>query len=426
MRPPPPPGRRSAAGSAPSVDDLADVVARGGGELLTIEDPLEAEAWASSMLGTFYKLDLPLQARLDLEENLWPGVLRKAEATSHERGLAVLEAFAAVADEPVAASARAAAQRMRARGIPAPPWTAEIGSAAVEGVWVVTDVFGDHEAWYASFRYPGRPPHLVNALYDKALGGIIKDGFAGYGDGFPEAVLSAARLEPGVSVSQAPAASMARRVLDAIASGDLYLDNDWTQEFRQFRALLKARMLRLPVAPPVEPPEPPDDAAREALFAEFRAAGGAADEEAEAIVAHCLDYSCDYLGEDGLRWSPIVVEQFMLDYVPRKVSLNLAEVRRLPAVLRAWVRFALVKRGLEERWIAEAEGAVDQFAKQFRAATTDASTSGPAKSIANAMLAEGTDILDPAAVSRWIEDFNRRPIAERDALLGGLIDRDKD
>ena len=48
MRPPPPPGRRSAAGSAPSVDDLADVVARGGEELLSIEDPLEAEAWAES------------------------------------------------------------------------------------------------------------------------------------------------------------------------------------------------------------------------------------------------------------------------------------------------------------------------------------------------------------------------------------------
>ena len=236
--------------------------------------------------------------------------------------------------------------------------------------------------------------------------------------------MSLAGREPGVSVAEAAPGSMGRRVLEAIDSGDLYLDNDWTPEFRTFRALLKARMRSLPAGPPVAYAAPPDEAARHALIAEFQAGAGPADEEAAVIASHCLEYSCDYLGEDGLRWSPIVVEQFLIDYLPRKVSLSLAEVRRLPTVLRAWVRFALTKRGLEERWIAEAEAAVDEFATAFRAAMTDASRFGPAKALANAMLADGTDVLDAGAVSRWIEDFNRRPFAERDALLGEPIDRE--
>jgi hypothetical protein len=180
-------------------------------------------------------------------------------------------------------------------------------------------------------------------------------------------------------------------------------------------------MRRLPIAPMIEPPETPTDEEREAITAQFLATGSAAGNgEADMIVSHCLDYVCDYLGEDPFRWSPIVVEQFLMDYLPRKVSLNLRAVAQLPPVLRAWVRFALTKRGLEERWIVETEHAVDQFAAEFRRAMTDADEFGPAKLLANAMLADGVDPLDQASVDRWVDAFNARPIAERDALLQRL------
>jgi hypothetical protein len=121
-------------------------------------------------------------------------------------------------------------------------------------------------------------------------------------------------------------------------------------------------MRQLPLAAPLELPNPPDDEARDAIVAEFLSTGAGGDhDEADLIVSHCLDYVCDYLAEDPFRWSPIVVEQFLLDYLPRKVSLSLATVAQLPAVLRAWVRFALARRGLEERWLVETEQAVDRF-----------------------------------------------------------------
>lgn len=383
-----------------------------------MRDPLEAESWASAMLGGFYKVRAPLAARDELERNLWPLVVRKAEAANDAAGLAVLEALAAVADDALAADAGLAARRLRAAGVAAPGWADELGSVVYEGAWMLTDVFEDHEAYFATFRYPGRDAHLVNGLYDRAMGQIIKDGFVGYFDGTPRSQLPP---EPGVVVADAEPGRMARRILDAIDSGDMYLDNDWTPEFKQFRALIRARMRRLPAAPPVEPPEPPGDDARQALVDEFLRSPHAPrrTDESAAIASLCLDYSCDYLGEDGLRWSPIVIEQFMLDFLPRKVSLSLPQVRELPAVLRAWVRFALTRRGMEERWIAEAEAAVGTNEKDFRSAVTDVDALGPAKALANAMLADGVDMLDHAAIDRWVEAFNSRPLPDRDRLLRG-------
>ncbi len=93
-------------------------------------------------------------------------------------------------------------------------------------------------------------------------------------------------------------------------------------------------------------------------------------------MGHCLDARCDFGDGDPLRWSPTVVELFMLDYLPRKAILGVGEIRALPHVLRGWVRFALTKRGLEERWIAEAEEAVVRFTPEFRRAVTDHASFG--------------------------------------------------
>jgi hypothetical protein len=391
---------------------------RGGRELLALDDPLDAEAWASAMMGTFYKIDAPFEAREELDARLWPEVVRRAEARADAEGLAVLEALSAVADAALATDVRAAAVRLRSAGIAAPSWAADLGTATFEGAWMLVDVFGDHEAYFATFRYPGRPAHLVNALYDKARGEIISDGFVGYSRDDPRQLIP---KEDGVSTADADPAAMARRILDAIDSGDTYIDNDWTPEFKRFRAIILARMRALPLAPPIEPPEPPDDAAREAIVSEFLASGAVSDhDEADMVVSHCLDYLCDYLGEDPFRWSPIVVEQFLLDYLPRKVSLGLGTVAQLPAVLRAWVRFALTKRGLEERWIVETQRAVGRLANEFRRAITDSKHFGPAKLLGNAILADGVDPLDQAAVDEWIREFNARPLSERDKFLGRL------
>ena len=389
----------------PSIDDLAAIVVRGGDELLQLDDPLDAERWASQMLGTYYKVDASWDARVALERDLVPAVVTAAAARGDPGGLAVLEALAAVIDDPDHLDlARAAADRLRSRGVGRPTWANELGAAAFEGAWVMEDVYDDHAAYFATFRYPGREPHIVNALYDRAMGKIIKDAMVAY----PlEDMRARAVTEDGVFVRDVDAGSLARRVSAAIASGDQFLDNAWTPEFKSFRLLVLARMRSLDMAPEAAPPEPLDDEARDAVIDEFLATDSiAALDQADVIAATCLDYLCDYLGDEPFRWSPIVVEMFLLDYLPRKVSLDLPAIDQIPRVLREWVLFALTKRGLEERWIVETQAAVDERAREFRSAMTDADQFGPAKQVVNDMLADGIDLSDPAAVERWIEAYN--------------------
>lgn len=91
-------------------------------------------------------------------------------------------------------------------------------------------------------------------------------------------------------------------------------------------------------------------------------------------------------------------------------------------MLKSWVGFALRKRGLKEPLIEESKAAVDDFFSQFRQLATDQKSFGPAKAIANAMMASGVDLSDQNAVNEWIVDFNSRPFEERDELLGPAIE----
>lgn len=409
------------AGLMPPIDGLVRAVLRGGAELLEIEDPFEAEHWASSMLGTFYKQPIPLDARDELERTVGPAIVHAAELKTGADALAILRALAAVGPDGLTMEAQVAADRLARAGVPDPPWAAEIGSVELVDAWEVRDPYDDQEGYYATFRYPGRPPHTLMALYDENLGGIIKDALAAYSIDEPSEHRRRAEGEPGARVDDAEPGLMAARVVKAIEAGDLYIDNDWTEDFKRTRALLLSRMRTLPGVPLPEPAAPLDEEARAALIDEFLSSPLAPDaEEAASIVGHCLDARCDYGDGDPLRCSPIVVELFMLDFLSRKAMLNAAEIRALPVVLRAWVRFALTKRGLDARWIADAEEAVERFGPEFRRAVTDQRNFGPAKAIANAMLADGIDLTDERAVDEWIADLNARPQEDRDEFFGRL------
>lgn len=412
-------GTRVGGRKAPSIlpiDELVRNALRGGRELLTVEDPLEAEAWASSLLGTFYKLPLPFDVRDELEKTLGPAIVEGAERRRDRAGLAVLRALAAVTGGDI--GAHEAAERLAAKGVPEPPWATEIGAPEFLGVWTLADPYDDQVGYYLSFRYPGRPPHVLMALYDENLGGIIKDAFAGAlsPDKDPRKLIE---RDPDMRVQDAEPGLAATRITQAIATGDLFVDNDWTREFKETRALLRARMRLLPAVALPRPPEPLDERARAALIQEFLASPHAPEaDEAPAVVEHCLAARCDYGDGDPLRWSPTGVELFLLDYLPRKAILDDDEIAALPGVLSGWVRFALQKRGLAERFIAEAEEAVKEFVPEFRRAVSDPTSFGPAKTMMLAMRADGVDFLDQQAVDAWIADFNALPQDERDKLSG--------
>jgi hypothetical protein len=117
-----------------------------------------------------------------------------------------------------------------------------------------------------------------------------------------------------------------------------------------------------------------------------------------------------------LRWSPIVVELFMTDWLPRKALLE-APVKKVPDAVRAWVRFAGRRRDLAQSLIGETVTAVGRWEREFAKAMKDSARFGPAKAIIGAMLAEGIEPSDQAAVDAWIGDFNARSKEEQRNVL---------
>lgn len=224
--------------SFPSFDGLLRDMMKGADELLGIDDPLEAEEWASSLLGVFYKPELPFDLAEEVRRSLAPTLVRVAEARRDAAGLAALYALAAVLGDDDA-GARLAAGRMASRGIARPPWADVIGRPECLRVVAVTDVFDDQTSYHFTFAYPERTPHLVLALYDENLGGIIKDVIVGTPRGGLDP-LSPYAGEPGVVIREIDAAQAAARVLAALETGDLFVGDDWGDDFRYGRALLRA------------------------------------------------------------------------------------------------------------------------------------------------------------------------------------------
>lgn len=75
------------------------------------------------------------------------------------------------------------------------------------------------------------------------------------------------------------------------------------------------------------------------------------------------------------------------------------------------------ERSLTENLIEETVTAVGRWEREFVGAMKDSSSFGLAKSIVGAMLAEGIEPSDRAAVDAWIGDFNARPEEERRRVL---------
>jgi hypothetical protein len=170
-------------------------------------------------------------------------------------------------------------------------------------------------------------------------------------------------------------------------------------------------------------PERPElgQADRDTLLADFarsKEAGHA--KVVRELVSYFVDYKADYSDGDPIRWSPIAVELCLVNWFPRKITIDRATQRRVPDALRRWVRYAAMRRGLRAELLAETLDAIDQFEPEFLDAMIDEGRAGPAKALVSAMQREGVDLTDEAALERWIGEFNQRPLAQRDSTLGSL------
>ncbi len=396
-------------------------------ELLSYEDPLDAELWASELVDIWREQHLVD----DEPESLYGHTLvRFAGQHAGPEALACLAALAAVAAPPVARRARHTADELRRRGVRAPSWVAKLDPVRIVGAWAACDPFGDQEAVLLAFAHDDLPPHTFQLLVDHNLGGMVKEGFLT--DTALEQLLDEWRPSGGWSFQAVDPAHAAAKVRLGLMIRDHCSDAPESRSLEDCRIVLDAR-LRLFPERPIGHPEPFDEKARsrlvEAFFSSPESTGVPDDGRLARMI---IDYRCDSCGEDPMRWSPMVVLLFLLDWLPRSVSLPPDAVERVPAVLRAWVRFASKRRSLashlteeilatigevQDDYLEAVQGPATLGSVTLSPAALSPATRGPAQAAVGAMLEDGVDVADEAEVDAWLAHFKRCLEAERQQLL---------
>lgn len=398
----------------PSPTPVFETALRSARGIHATDDPLEVEVFVSGLLGTF---DRPLIDVPDPVDFFGQRFVTHLVGKRSPDALALLHGIAALADEPLAASARAGIARLRAAGRADPTFADRIGRYRFVDAWTSIDEYGDQEMVAVSFTDPADETHVIAFMIDHNFDGLVREAMLG-----PdlEALRTSWSETSGMAIVGLDAQGLADRLGQGLRMYRLFLDPPCSDDVRDLAPLMGARLRLLPPFREREFREV-DEEEREALVTAFAGSkeAGRSDLVTE-LARYFVDYRFDYTDGDPLRWSPIAVELCLLDWFPRKVTLDDEELAAVPDALRRFVRYAGRQKGLSRESIAETLGAVDQFESQFRDAMRDPSRYGPAKSIVDEMMRDGVDMTDQDAVAGWIESFNARPLEERDAVLGSL------
>ena len=182
------------------------------------------------------------------------------------------------------------------------------------------------------------------------------------------------------------------------------------EDYSRFRALALLRADELP-GPSVDPERfDVDPEERDRLRDEFLASphgqGFEPDGDEAYVASLAIDFCSDYVDGRPLRWSPVVVELFMANWIPRKVLAEPPLLERLPDALKAWIRFAGRKRGLEDSAVRETCDAVERWPHEMVEKAGDPEAAGPAKEFLVAAKEAGIDLADDEALQAFIAGWS--------------------
>ncbi len=391
------------------------MIARSASE---IDSALDAEAWAAHLLGTFreQRHGLPFPDAVGVDPVLLFGEPLVARLASFsDAGSAItLAAIAKLDNGELGVLAGELLTSSRATAS-APEWVEQIGESEIVGAAVISEaVFDDARTVLLESHHPGGETMAVGVLIDRNLGGLAKDvllaesieqvaGSIGRHSAEEEAELELKRVEPGVA---------AGLIRSAIARTDMTWDPPVADDFWPGRALALLRADQTPGV--VEPPEPAElsveerDRLRDEFLASPEGREFAPDGDEAWVVSLAIDFCAGYTGGDPLRWSPVVVELFMSDWVPRKVLATPELLACLPGALDAWVRFAARRRGIPEWAVNETRGSIGDWEQEMVEAALDPAVGGPSKQFLLAAKAAGVDLEDEQAVGTFIKGWNAR------------------
>lgn len=404
------------AGAPPGPESVARRILREAGEL---RSALDAELWASQLLGVFWnqRYSLPLEEAASPDYSL---ILGKPliEAVARQGGAGAqtaLTVISTVDDGELGVRARGMAGKLNGPGSDAgPSWLEDVGEAEITGAAVMReDVFDDAFTVFLEARHPQGELHAIGVLIDNNLGRMAKDILlADSIDGVAEVMrrhpeprgeLTLEGIAPGVA---------AGRIHAAIELTDITLDPPVSEDYARLRALALRRADEtpeyVPVAEPAEMPHDERDRLRDEFLTSPEGKNFAPDGDEAFAAGLAIDFCSDYVDGRPLRWSPVVVELFMAHWIPRKVLADKDLFDRLPAALDAWVRFAGRKGGTPEWAVEQTRAAIAHWRKEMVELGSDPLAGGPAKQFLTAAKAAGVDFENGEAVRTFMAGWNAR------------------
>ena len=427
--------------------------------------PLAVEAWASELWSICQRSDL---GDLDPEAVFAGGLISYASARRSPASLSVLRSLAAVVPEPYRSRAAQAADRMAANGVAEPAWAKGVRRASPTAAWLSHDPVHD-DGVSVMVGFDGPAGHDVVGLYvDHNLGGVAKDAFviAGNVDEVVSA-LSSSTTASGVEFRPIGLAEAASRWRQALALTDAAVAAPTTADVHHLRALIETRLDSLPPEPDHsghpdhsdglvtdglvtdglgvvtgiddglggdgDPDGVLQDERRSRILDEFLRSDDVTemcgppgahnyDHSAatiEYLASQVMAFSFDHVLGATLRFSPVMVEVFCLNWAPRRIAAGQDTFALLPDVLVAWIRFAGKRRGIPAQAIDEAVAAAHEHRQAMMDLARDPSSWGPAKMMAMTIIEHGIDVTDPEAVEAFVDDVNRNGGIDSLATLFG-------
>ena len=406
--------RRS--GAPPGPDTVARRIVREAQELTSA---LDAELWASQLLGVFWnqRYTLPLEEAASPDYSLILGepLIEAVAALGGTGGRTALSVIAAVDDGEFGLRARELAEQVNsASGEAAPTWLSDVGDAEITAAAVMReDVFDDAANVFLEARHPGGETHAVGVLIDNNLGGMAKDILLADSIARVAEVIRKHPEQGGELVLEPIAPGVAAgRIHAAIDLTEMTLGPPVAEDYARLRALALVRADEAPKYVPVperdEMPHEERDRLRDEFLASPEGSDFAPDSDEAWAASLAIDFCADYVDGRPLRWSPVVVELFMANWIPRKVLADQGLFERLPVALDAWVRFAGRKAGTPEWAVAATREAIPRWRAAMVERGNDPAADDPTKQFLTAAKEAGIDAEDGDALKTFIAGWNAR------------------
>lgn len=329
------------------------------------------------------------------------------------------------------------------RGALQPAWAMRLYDIRPVRAAVTTQPFGDSENVLVDIHLPGGAGLALVAFIDHDAGTLLSDAFL-TGRSLDQLLGDMADSEEDAHLTTAeiPLADARARIEQAMQLTVMTYPPIETDSWPAIRPFAEWMLGRMPEGGTGHTRPDLSEAQRDAIVKRFtasahagRLAGTVPAADVRDAAESILWFGCDYSTGDPWRWSPVAVEVFLIDWVPRKIIDDADHLLCYPAVLRAFIRFAHAESSIPADLTRRTLAALGDLEAEYREAIVAPHRTGPEALLERAGILpafedDEPDADDPYAPPRWMpgqetDDFLREMLVQEvggSRALGSLDD----